>query len=208
MRLCRSDLLSEVSAVRSSWYLLCAGVERSSWQGRCNGDRPLWRHTRRATPACGRLGNASQIPLCQSCTDGRLEWCALRHSPVETSLPTTNKANTHLNCILQARVFKGCLFVSVIILACSTPPLKPIWLRWLARRVWGFSDVSRAKRSQQNTGTSWSAVMLWWSSTALASIRNFSASRRPYSSSSPWTHAHTNCASPLGSHRLLLPATE
>lgn len=79
---------------------------------------------------------------------------------------------------------------------CSRPPLKPTWLKWLLKNILGFSDVSRANSSQQKTGTSCSACILLWSSTALTSIRNFSTSRRAYSSSPPWnTWSHTLCLS-------------
>ncbi len=208
MPLCSSDLFSEVSVVRSLWYLLCAGVERSSWQGRCNGDRPLWRYTCRATPACGRLGNASQIPLCQSCTDGRLEWCALRHSPVETSLPTTNKANIQLNCILQQKSSRAvCLSVS------SYLPVLPLhWSRsgsgdWPGgfggfRMCRGQKEASRTQALLDLPSCCDEAQQLWPALETLVLPEDHTPLLHLE------THTHTNCASPLSSHRLLLPATK
>lgn len=84
----------------------------------------------------------------------------------------------------------------LVFCTCSRPALRPTWLRWLERKERGQSDESRAKSSQQKSGTSPPACMLVCSSTARLSISSFSASISPNSSSPPWnTCSHSCCRS-------------
>lgn len=79
---------------------------------------------------------------------------------------------------------------------CSSPALRPTWLRWLERKERGQSDESRANSSQQKSGTSPPDCMQPCSSTALPSISSFSASSSPSSSSPLWnTRSHSCCRS-------------
>lgn len=69
-------------------------------------------------------------------------------------------------------------------LTCSRPPVCPTWFRWFLSSCLGSLDVSRANRSTEKNGTSFPFSLSSYSSMALFSIKNFTASYRLYSSSS------------------------